>query len=189
MIMEFVKTPISTQDYIDNIIVCNNFLTEKEIETGLEIINKGLWKYGHHSLGKNLYEDEFWSMDLTENDFFSKKLLNIIEKHFSKKFELLRVYANGHTFAQDGHFHEDSNEKEDYTFCLYFSKINDEYIEPAGGYLYFKVPNEKYKICFEPLFNRGIFFPSIYTHKGSSYSRYVMDMRICVAWKLKMINE
>lgn len=179
----------NTPQYINNIIVSDNFLTEKEMNTGLEIIQKGEWKYGHHSLGKNLYEDEFWSMDLTNNDFFSKDLLKIIEKHFSKKFQLYRVYGNAHTFGQDGHFHTDSEEDGDYTFCLYFSKIDDAYVEPAGGYLYFRVPNEKYKIGYEPLFNRGIFFPSIYTHRGSSYSRYVMDMRICVAWKLKLINE
>jgi hypothetical protein len=178
----------STQEYIDNIVVCDHFLTEDELKTALEIIHNGTWKYGHTSTGKNLYEDEFWSMNLTDNDFFSKHLLKMIEKHFSKKFELQRVYANGHTFSQDGQFHQDSHMEEYYTFCLYLSKINDEYIEPAGGYLYFKVPNEKYKIGFEPIFNRGIFFPSLYFHKGSSFSRYVMDMRICVAWKLKMIN-
>jgi hypothetical protein len=70
-----------------------------------------------------------------------------------------------------------------------FSKIEDAYIEAGGGYLYFKVPDEKYKIGYEPLFNRGILFPSTYIHKGSSYSRYVMDMRVCVAWKLKLLDE
>jgi hypothetical protein len=179
----------NTTEYIDNIIVCDNFLTEEEIKIGTEIIKNGQWKYGHYSLGKNLYEDDFWSMDLIDNEFFSKKILEIIEKHFSKKFELHRVYANAHTFGQDGHFHTDSEIDGNYTFCLYFSKINEEYVEPAGGYLYFKIPNEKYKIGFEPLFNRGIFFPSAYIHKGTSYTRYVMDMRICVAWKLKLINE
>jgi hypothetical protein len=178
---------MNTPQYMNNIIVCDNFLTEEELTTGAEIIRNGQWKFGHHSLGKNLYEDEFWSMDLTKNDFFSKHLHSVIEKHFSKKFQLYRVYANGHTFGQDGHFHVDSENDGDYTFCLYFSKIDDAYIEPAGGYLYFKVPNEKYKIGYEPLFNRGIFFPSKYIHKGTSYSRYVMDMRICVAWKLKEI--
>ena len=178
----------NTYEYIDNIIVCDNFLTEQEIKKGLEIINNGEWKYGHYSLGVNLYEDEFWTMDLINNEFFSIELLKVIEKHFSKKFELHRVYANAHTFGQDGHFHTDSDKDGDYTFCLYFSKIDNAYIEPAAGYIYFKVPNEKYKIGYEPLYNRGIFFPATYIHKGTSYSRYVMDMRICVAWKLKLIN-
>ena len=180
---------ITTQDYINNIVVCNNFLTKEEIATALDIIDNGTWKYGHKSSEEKLYNDVFWQMELTNNDFFSKELLKIIEKHFSKKFELQRVYANGHTYGQDGAFHIDSDSEKDYTFCLYLSKINDEYVETAAGYIYFQIPNEKYKICFEPLFNCGIFFPSNYIHKGTSYSRYIMDMRISIAWKLKMINE
>jgi hypothetical protein len=179
----------NTKEFINNIIVCDNFLTEEELKNGLDIIQNGKWTYGHHSLGKHLYEDDFWSMELTNDNFFSKHLLAIIEKHFSKKFELYRVYGNAHTFGQDGHFHIDSEKECDYTFCLYFSKIEDAYIEAGGGYLYFKVPDEKYKIGYEPLFNRGILFPSTYIHKGSSYSRYVMDMRVCVAWKLKLLDE
>jgi len=175
-------------DYINRIIVCDNFLTNDELKTALDIINNDKWKYGHQSLGKNLYEDAFWSMDLTNSDFFSNHLFKVLEKHFSKKFELLRVYANGHTFGQDGHFHKDSPNDEDYTFCLYLSKIEDTYVESAGGDIFFKIPNKNYKICYEPLFNRGIFFPSNYIHKGTSYSRYIMDMRICIAWKLKLLN-
>jgi hypothetical protein len=178
----------NTQEYIDNIIVCDKFLTEEELNTGLDIIHNGQWKYGHYSLGNNLYEDYFWTMILTDNDFFSTILLNAIEKHFSKKFQICRVYANGQTFGQDGHFHVDSENNDDYTFCLYLSKIEEKYIETAGGYLYFKVPNEKYKIAYEPVFNRGLFFPSNYIHKGTPYSRYIMDMRICIAWKLKLIH-
>jgi hypothetical protein len=180
---------MNTKQYIDNIIICDNFLTDEEIKNGLDIIENEKWIYGHQSTGKNLYENQFWIMDLTNNNFFSKHLHSAIEKQFSKKFELYRVYANGHTFGQDGIFHTDSKNDWDYTFCLYFSKIEDTYIESAGGHLYFKVPNEKYKIAYEPLFNRGIFFPSNYIHKGTSYSRYVMDMRISVAWKLKLIND
>ena len=73
----------NTYEYIDNIIVCDNFLTEEEINKGLEIIKNGKWNYGHHSLGKNLYEDDFWSMDLTNDVFFSSILLKVIEKHFT----------------------------------------------------------------------------------------------------------
>ena len=179
---------LSTKDYINNIIVCNNFLTNEELSTGLDIIHNGTWKYGHKSNQEKLYNNVFWQMDLTNNDFFSKELFSIIEKHFSKKFELLRVYANGHTYGQDGEFHIDSDSEKDYTFCLYLTKIDEEYVETAGGYLYFNVPNEKYKICFEPIFNSGIFFPSNYIHKGVSYSRYIMNIRISIAWKLRIIN-
>jgi hypothetical protein len=174
---------------MERIIVCDDFLSNEELNKANEIIQNGLWKYGHHSLGTKLYEDDFWSMDLTQNDFFSKYLLSIIEKHFSKKFILQRVYANGHTFGQDGHFHTDSENTNDYTFCFYFTKIEDSYVETAGGYLYFNLPDVKYKIAFEPIYNRGIMFPSNYVHKGTCFSRYVMDMRISIAWKLTEIID
>jgi hypothetical protein len=170
------------------IIVCDNFLTTDEINTGCRILKNGLWKFGHRSVGEYLYEDKFWKMNLRDNDFFSVYLLKVIEKQFSKKFKLAHVYANGHTFAQDGHFHTDSEETNHFTFCLYFTKIEDQYVESAGGYIYFKFPELKHNICYEPIYNRGILFPSIYTHKGTSFTRYVMDMRICVAWKLILIE-
>ena len=173
---------------MEKIIVCDNFLSNDEINKATDILKNGLWKFGHTSEGKNIYEDKFWTMNLTDNEFFSTYLLSVIEKHFSKKFELIRVYANGHTFAQDGHFHIDSDKDDYYTFCLYFTHIEDKYIETAGGYIYFKLPHVNYKICYEPIYNRGIFFPSNYIHKGTSFTRYVMDMRLGVAWKLKLIE-
>lgn len=173
---------------MDKIIVSDNFLTNDEFNNAIKILTNGLWKYGHASNGKHLYEDTFWAMDLIENDFFSVQLLSVIKKHFSKNFELNRVYATGHTFGQDGHFHIDSENTSEYTFCLYFTKIEDDYVETAGGYIYFKLPDLKCKICYEPIYNRGILFPSNYIHKGTSFTRYVMDMRICVAWKLRLIE-
>jgi hypothetical protein len=175
-------------DKINEIIISDKFLTDDEMTNANGIISKSLWRYGHTSEGKYLYETKFWSMDLTKDNFFSVYLLSVIEKHFSKKFELLRVYANGHTFGQDGEFHTDSDKDKYYTFCLYFTKINDEYVETAGGYIYFKLPDLNYKICYEPLYNRGILFPSNYIHKGTAYTRYIMDMRVCVAWKLRLIE-
>lgn len=174
---------------MDKIVVCDKFLDENELKTALDIINGGSWKYGHNSSGKNLYEDNFWVMNLTDNEFFSKYVLNIIEKHFSRKYRLVRVYANGQTFTQDGHYHTDSNESNTFTFCLYLTKISESYIDTAGGYIYFKLPEQKYNLCYEPLYNRGLYFPSNYIHKGSAFTRYVMDMRICVAWKLELIED
>ena len=63
---------ISTKEYIDNIIVCDNFLTKEELKTSLDIIDNGTWKYGHKSSEEKLYNDAFWQMELTNNDFFSK---------------------------------------------------------------------------------------------------------------------
>jgi hypothetical protein len=173
---------------MENIHVCDNFLQQDELKKAISIIKENSWKYGHTSLGKETYETPFWHMTLTNDDFFSNNLLKIIEKHFSKKFKLERVYANGQTFGQDGAFHTDTDEPKAFTFCLYLTDIKKNYVEIAGGHIFFKLPEYKYKICYEPVFNRGILFPSNYIHKASCFTRYIMDMRICVAWKLREID-
>lgn len=171
---------------MDKIIVQDNFLNQVELRKCEDIINANTWKWGHSSSGK--YTDTpFWSMDLIDNEYFSKDITNIIEKHFSKKFQVNRLYANAHTYGQDGSYHTDNDKENCYTFCLYFSNIKEEYVETAGGHLFFKFPDLTYKICYEPKYNRGILFPSNYEHKATSFSRYIMDLRICVAWKLEEI--
>ena len=170
---------------MEKIFVFDNFLTENELDTAISIINSKKWSCNHRSLGKELYETPFWSMDLNDESHFSIHIKNIIEKTMKKKFKLQRVYANGNTFGQDGSFHRDSDKKNSYTFCIYFTNIHSDFIETAGGHIFFKFKNLKYNICYEPIFNRGIFFPSNYLHKGTSFSRYIMDMRICVSWKLE----
>jgi len=172
---------------MENIIVCDNFLDKEELTKAVSIINSCEWQFGHQSLSNQLFQTPFWSCDLINNPFFSKTIFNIIEKHFSKKFKIHRLYANGQTFGQNGSYHIDSDKPNTYTFCLYLSEIKKEYIETAGGNLYFKFPDKKYQICYEPIFNRGILFPSNYLHKAYAFNRYIMNLRICVAWKLEEI--
>ena len=174
---------------MENILVFDNFLESEELNNALDIIKSNTWIWGHQSDNTNYGSTPFWSMQLNDNDYFSGYLKNIIEKHFSKKFKLNRVYANGQTFGQDGSYHTDALTPNTYTFVLYLTNIEKKYVDTAGGYIFFKLPDKNYKICFEPLFNRGIFFPSNYLHKANSYNRYVMDLRICVAWKLEEIIE
>lgn len=173
---------------MDEIIVCDNFLNESELHEATSIIKSGSWKFGHESRNNELIDTPFWNMDLNDNEFFSKTIFEAIQKHFSKKFNLVRVYANGQTFGQNGSYHVDSLNENAYTFVLYLSEIKKEYVETAGGNLYFKMPNEKYNICFEPIFNRGIFFPSKYLHKASSYNRYIMNLRVSASWKMEEIE-
>ena len=171
----------------ENIFVCDNFLNEDELEKATNIIRKRSWNYGHTSGDiKERFLTPFWTMNLNNNDYFVH-IKSIIEKHFSKKFKLVRVYAIGQTYGQNGSYHIDSDEPNTYTFCLYLTNIEKEAIDTAGGYIYFKLKDKQYNICYEPLFNRGIMFPSNIYHKGCAFNRYIMDMRICVAWKLQEI--
>lgn len=178
---------------MDKIIVIDDFLKKDDLDKAQSIITNNKWAFGHKSKGTESYEIPFWHMKLDDEEFFSKYIKNIIEQEFLKKFELIRVYANGQTFGQDGSYHEDTPIEDGrgdcFTFCLYLCPIPKETIEIAGGYVYFKIPGEKYKICYEPVFNRGLFFPATITHKSSSFCRYIMNIRICVSWKLREIKE
>jgi len=169
---------------MDKILVHDNFLNKHELITALDIINKNNWTFGSFSKKSHNYEIPFWSIDLMDNDFFSKYLKELIEKTYSKKFKVERLYANGQSYGQDGIYHIDSNDENAYTFVLYLTNISDEYIEMAGGNILFKLPEYKYNICYEPIYNRGILFPSSYKHKAISFTRFIVDLRISVAWKL-----
>jgi hypothetical protein len=124
-----------------------------------------------------------------DSEYLKTHVKTIIEQKFSKQFKLLRVYANGQTYGQTGSYHMDTPHPTFMTFCLYFTPIRKEEVANVGGHLYIKVPHEQKICCIEPRFNRGVLFPSNYYHKGCAFDRYVTDLRICVAWKLKEINS
>jgi hypothetical protein len=172
---------------MEKIIICDNFLTEEEMNKASEILKSKCWKFDNKN--KEEHSTPFWKMDLSKEEYFNKDIKKAIENHFAKEFKITDIYANGQTFGQDSIFHNENEDENNYVFCLYFTKIKKAYIDYAGGYIYFKFPDLKYKVCFEPLFNRGIFFPSSYLRKSSAFSRFFMDMRISVVWKLKEITE
>ena len=174
---------------MEKICVLDNFLEKDELQKALEIITKVLWSFGHKSTSKFSYETPFWSCSLDKEPFFTDYVLKLIQKTVNKKFIINRVYANGQTFGQDGVYHIDAEDNDFYTFVLYLHEIDEVDVELAGGHIYFKLPNLKYKICYEPLLNRGILFPSNYIHRACSFSRYIMDLRTCVAFKLREIKE
>ena len=174
---------------MEQICILDNFLEKDELQKALEIIKNIRWQFGHKSNSIYPYETPFWSCSLENERFFTDYVLNIIQKTVNKKLQINRVYANGQTFGQDGAYHIDSEEDGTYTFVLYLHEIDEADVELAGGHIYFKLPDFKYKICYEPLLNRGILFPSNYIHRACSFSRYIMHLRTCVAFKLQEIKE
>lgn len=172
----------------NNIFVCDNFLNDNEL---LNINNHILsleWTFSTLPNSIESIDTPFWRKELSSDYFFSTTIKEIIEKYFAKKFKLISVYANGKTYGQNGSYHTDSDQPNTFTFCLYLSDIKKEAVDTAGGYLYIKLNDKKYNLCYEPLFNRGIMFPSNYLYKGCSFSRFVIDMRICVTWVLQEIE-
>jgi hypothetical protein len=174
---------------MDKIIVVDNFLEKDDLEKAMNAVKHVRWSFGHKSNRSESYETPFWSASLNDDLFFTDHLLNVIQKTFHKKFKINRVYVNGHTFGQDGGYHIDDATEDCYSFVLYTHDILESDVELAGGHIYFKLPELQYKICYEPILNRGILFPSNYIHRACSFSRYIMELRTSVAWKLKEIKD
>lgn len=181
---------------VDNVEIYDNFLTLEELEKCQEVVSRPAWKYGQYSQASPI-STPFWMMTLTDDVFFNTYLLSKIEARTNKKFTIIRVYANGQTFGQDGTYHQDDVSDDTYTFCVYINKnITHETIDNIGGEFIFKIPitTEKLKsehafsrIIVEPIYNRGIIFPSYFFHKGLAFNRYNKGLRISIAWKLKLI--
>jgi hypothetical protein len=173
---------------MENIHIIENFLTSSELSTAHNIINSSKWEYGHKSSNVNPLSTPFMIINLIEHPFFSQHLKDKIEITINKKLRLDRVYANGQVFGQNGSFHQDNTIENTLTFCLYLAKIEDDMLDDTDGDIMFKIPNNsKFKVSVEPKYNRGVYFPSYYYHKGNAFSRYVQTLRICVAWKFVII--
>lgn len=174
---------------MDKIIVIDNFLLGDELKCVKDIISNKTWSYHHTSNGAKGVDIPFWTTYLNDEKYFTEYIKNIIEKQFFKKFEITRVYCNAQSFGQDGSYHIDTEGEDYYTFCLYINNLKEHDVELASGHIYFKFPELKYKICYEPINNRGILFPSGYIHKGAAFSRFITDLRLCIAFKLKEIKN
>jgi hypothetical protein len=132
----------------------------------------------------NLYSDSpYWRIELIENNFFNSYLNDIIEKYFNKNMKLNRLYVVGQTYSQDSNFHIDDEDPNTYTFCFYINDVVDE-----DGNFFIRIPEKNTILHIDTYMNRAVIFPSNYRHKGSGYNRFSNKLRICIAWKYKIIE-
>jgi hypothetical protein len=171
---------------MENIKIYDNFLSELDCDKCKKIIQQPTWKFGHTSQN-NIINTPFWYMELIDNEYLKEKIKKKIEEKTNKTLIVNRLYANGQTYGQDGDFHQDDTEENTYTFCLYLTEIPDNIVELVGGQIEIFLPNSEHNINIKTLFNRGIFFPSHFFHRGTAYNRYVPDLRVCIAWKFKEV--
>lgn len=180
-ITNFFTLASSYQQLPDSIFTFKNFATPdewKEIHYGIENapwVLKGLSNPNQ----TNKIESNFWFLDLNGIDLFSKKLFERIP-HGPWKLE--RVYANGHSFGQNGSFHQDSTEPGAWTFLLYVNEIDAAAMNSWGGQTEFETSQGRIVQVPEP--NLGILFKSNIYHRGLGPSRYVNNLRVTIAWKL-----
>jgi hypothetical protein len=160
-----------------------DILSEVEYSTCKEIIDNSLWQYGHLSNPNSSYK--FWMIPkLYENYFFNTTFIKKIENITNNKFQIHRIYANGHSFGQEGDWHRDSKLEDDWTFLYYFNEGDPTII----GETYFKDKDDNITDIAKPIYNSGILFKSDITHKGSSPKITFTDLRITIAFKLKLIK-
>ena len=155
----------------------HNFLTVTEFTKVRSFIEENLW-------GKGQSVDNgtpFWSMELIGNPYFSDYLVDKISNITNLKLKLLRVYANGQTFGQNGSFHEDSEKDNTITAVLYMNEIDENVLDDWGGETQFKFNGDL--VACQPVTNSLIVFNSTIIHRGMAPSRFSPDMRVTIAWK------
>ena len=138
------------------------------------------WSFSGRS---NVNGTIFWYLNLSEDEFFNTYLFSLILKATGKEFKLLRVYANGQTFGQNGGIHSDSEYNDEYTFLYY---VNSFWHPQWGGNTVFLDDDKTFIQPFKP--NLGILFSAVTPHYGECPSRDCCDLRVTVAYKLKEIH-
>lgn len=123
----------------------------------------------------------FWYYDLSEKSFYTNFLFNRIQDITEQKYELEKVYANGQTYGLCGDVHIDSPNERAKTILIYMNPVWDV---RWGGNTVLIHDNKSYTNIPEP--NTAISFNSNIPHYGSEPTRHCKELRITVAYKLRL---
>ncbi len=159
----------------------DNVFDEEDVKVILKKINSCSWFFGHSGI-PDTYRI-FWFTELKNDSFFSSHLFEKLKFKIGAQCELRRVFANGQTYGQDGDWHHDSPEKNQYTFVYY---VNENWKSDWGGETSFII-DERVTSIF-PKHNKGIFFPSNLIHCGKAPSRECHKLRVTIAFHFKVVN-
>lgn len=170
---------------ISDVVQHENFFDDEDYT---KIRNKtgygSKWTYGHTSLGQEHPEfhtcTPFWKIDFVEDTFFTDHLLNKIQQKLDTRFKLTHVYANGHTFGQDGSLHVDANTSDGRTLLLY---VNPNWNAAWGGATNFFLKRGELHSIF-PKANKAVVFPGQIHHCAAATTRRFKGLRVTLAFKL-----
>ncbi|MEM7194478.1 MAG: 2OG-Fe(II) oxygenase [Pseudomonadota bacterium] len=172
------------------IALLNDLLTDSTRESLWSACNSDRWSFGHSS-NSNAQQvtQSFWVMDLNGNeacDELWRVAKPKCEGVINKPLEVIRQYANGHTYGLGGQVHADDTRAGSYTL-LYYPMPEWQQIW-QGETVYFD-ENGEIKTAVQPKPNRGVFFDSRIPHVGHAPSRYFGGLRVTVALKLKIVDN
>jgi hypothetical protein len=162
-----------------------NILSDDEFEYIQTLVKQPKWFYGRKSIKDDTNAIKFWQMNLNKDEFLKNKFLSKIEELSGFKFNIKQIVANGQTFGQDGSWHYDSHDYNDWTFVFYTNVIDN--ISLVGETLFKDENEEIYSV--KPIPNSGVIFKSSTLHKGCSPKVEFNDMRITIAYKLIKTGE
>lgn len=143
------------------------------------------WYFGNNSGNKEMVS--FWKMDLDNNETIDRLWTQAkphCEKVVNKNLEVIRQYANGHTYGLGGQAHQDDLEEGTYTLLYYPMPVWKNNWE--GETLYFD-QNGEVIAAIKPMPNRAVLFDSRIPHVGRAPSRYFGGLRVTVAYKLNAV--
>lgn len=161
--------------------VFENIFDEVERKEIQRVLDSSNWQYGQYSHKNKDTHKKFWMMNLMDSEFFTVHCLNKISSLIGTNLSLIRVYANGQTYGQDGYWHLDTENDDEYTFLYY---ANPEWKVTWGGETVFNINNTI--VSFVPKPNSGLLFPGNIFHFAKSPSRDYYDLRTTVAFKVKI---
>lgn len=141
------------------------------------------WYFGNTSVGNDAAA--FWKMDLDDNPAASAVWDHVkprIDEMGGRTFQVLRQYANGHTYGLGGQAHIDDDEEGTYTL-LYYPMPRWE-LSWGGETVYYGENGEIFGAVV-PKPNRAVFFDSRILHAGRAPSRSFGGLRVSVAFKLQ----
>jgi Rps23 Pro-64 3,4-dihydroxylase Tpa1-like proline 4-hydroxylase len=167
-----------------NIQIYNGVFTKEQHEYIVaQTVLGSTWQFSGYSNTPN--SAKFWYMDLNNNEVFAKDFLQRIEELTKQQFELDKVYANGQTHGLSGEMHQDvAGGNGTWRTFLYY--VGPEWKPGWGGATAFHDVKTGGIQLIYPTPNAGVLFDSEIWHQGQEPTRACYELRITVAWKLKL---
>lgn len=164
-----------------------NVLTSEQVDDVFyDYICSSNWSYGHKS-GHSRNSPMYWSMNLIDHEFFNTTMVNIIQDLSGDKLEPVKIYAGGNTFGTSGDIHTDSNEDDRRTFLYHASPESWDPMWGGKTIFYPNYPDFSGGEYFEFTPNSGYYFPSKIHHMGEPVTKFFTGLRVCIAFKLRVL--
>lgn len=163
-------------------------IVPKELhEAAWQAVQQPRWFFGHGSNTGGW--SRFWKMDL-EDEAAYRQIWELArprcEQLAGGRLDVIRVYANGHTYGLGGEAHRD--DPRDGTFTLLYYP-NPEWKDGWDGETVYYDEAGEVALAVRLRPNRAVFFDSRILHVGRAPSRQCTALRVTVAYKLQLVSD